>query len=799
MVPETRVWIPDLTLYDNSAASTLPGLKDYVATVKDNGDVKYNFPSVINSMCAIDVRYFPFDYQSCSLEFGSWASPGSGINISALKTSVDMDNYIENIEWSVISTKAIRKEKQYEETYPSIIFTLSLRRKPLFYMMNMIFPCLLITFVAVFGFMLPPDSGEKVNLEVTVLLSLAVFQLIVLDLIPASGDSTPFIGIYFMTSMVLVGMSCLMTVIVLQIHFRGCNGRQISPWIYKRIMIPLAKITFVQLQPDTLLDRQQSLITRKMSIRPNKIYMNGTSSDTFVEHSERHPFLPDMKEIISLVNKITANVDAITQVVCDSDEVITCVELNTSALMDKLFQNYHSDVIPICSQSDTVQTKVGMALRQIIELNEPRQILQINAWIRLRWTDCRLIWNETTYGISQLIVPFSKVWVPDITLYDNANSELEGLKDYRPAIGSDGSMSYNFPSIISSLCKVDVTYFPFDTQICVLKFGSWAYHGLELNVTTLSDTGDLSSFVTNVEWYVTRVPAKRDVITYGCCPEPYPDVTFYVTLERKPLFYILNLLFPCMLISTVACLGFLLPPDSGEKVSLEITVLLSLAVFLLVVSETMPPSSETFPYIGIYFACAMLLVSLSCLMTVTVLNLHFKGSHGKQMPIFIRRIFLEFLGKVVCVKINRERKPQRIHAVGPQNGNAFMYDNKSYESIHETKMNGHDRTRNNTTRHNGVTSRANTLQEISIGDVSESESETSVPVPDVLSLKHSFQSLLEAVNNIEKFMMDKKKQTDYIEEWQLLAQVLDRLFFILFLFVSFVSTISILLKSSLHN
>ena len=96
------------------------------------------------------------------------------------------------------------------------------------------------------------------------------------------------------------------------------------------------------------------------------------------------------------------------------------------------------------------------------------------------------------------------------------------------------------------------------------------------------------------------MPVIRHELFYGCCPEPYPDVTFYIQLQRKPLFYLLNLLFPCTLISTIAILGFLLPPDSGEKVSLEITVLLSLAVFLLVVSETMPPTSETFPFIGKY-------------------------------------------------------------------------------------------------------------------------------------------------------------------------------------------------------
>ena len=121
---------------------------------------------------------------------------------------------------------------------------------------------------------------------------------------------------------------------------------------------------------------------------------------------------------------------------------------------------------------------------------------------------------------------------------------------------------------------------------------------MELDVTNRSAAGDIASFVTNSEFDITRMPLKRNVVIYNCCPEPYPDVTFYIHLKRKPMFYVLNLLFPCILITTVALLGFLLPPDAGEKISLEITVLLSLAVFLLVVSETLPATSETFPYIG---------------------------------------------------------------------------------------------------------------------------------------------------------------------------------------------------------
>lgn len=68
--------------------------------------------------------------------------------------------------------------------------------------------------------------------------------------------------------------------------------------------------------------------------------------------------------------------------------------------------------------------------------------------------------------------------------------------------------------------------------------------------------------------YPSGVPAKRNELYYDCCKEPYPDVTFTVTMRRRTLYYGLNLLIPCVLISGLALLVFLLPADSGEKISL---------------------------------------------------------------------------------------------------------------------------------------------------------------------------------------------------------------------------------------
>ena len=64
------------------------------------------------------------------------------------------------------------------------------------------------------------------------------------------------------------------------------------------------------------------------------------------------------------------------------------------------------------------------------------------------------------------------------------------------------------------------------------------------------------------------VPATRNEVIYECCPEPYLDITFIIKIRRRTLYYFSNLIVPCLLIASMAVLGFTLPPDSGEKLSL---------------------------------------------------------------------------------------------------------------------------------------------------------------------------------------------------------------------------------------
>uniref|UniRef100_A0A1A9ZZ59 Neurotransmitter-gated ion-channel transmembrane domain-containing protein n=1 Tax=Glossina pallidipes TaxID=7398 RepID=A0A1A9ZZ59_GLOPL len=117
--------------------------------------------------------------------------------------------------------------------------------------------------------------------------------------------------------------------------------------------------------------------------------------------------------------------------------------------------------------------------------------------------------------------------------------------------------------------------------------------------SNIVDVGvDLSEFYMSVEWDILEVPAVRNEKFYTCCDEPYLDITFNITMRRKTLFYTVNIIIPCMGISFLTVLTFYLPSDSGEKVTLSISILISLHVFFLLVVEIIPPTSLVVPLLG---------------------------------------------------------------------------------------------------------------------------------------------------------------------------------------------------------
>jgi hypothetical protein len=217
----------------------------------------------------------------------------------------------------------------------------------------------------------------------------------------------------------------------------------------------------------------------------------------------------------------------------------------------------------------------------------------------------------------------------------------------------DGNVTWLSTVIFKSSCQINVKYFPFDEQMCDMVFASWTFDGFFLDININTGEGDTTNYIKNGEWHLVKILAIKHLKMYSCCEEPYPELQYKFIIRRRPLYYVFNLVFPCLLITMVAFLGFYLPPGSNEKVSIGITTLLSLTVFLMLVAESMPPTSEL-PLLGIYYAVTIGIVSFSTAMAVFTLNVNNKGSKGRKVPHIIRVIFFNYLAKLLRTKLKNE-------------------------------------------------------------------------------------------------------------------------------------------------
>ncbi|KAF7648563.1 hypothetical protein LDENG_00154900 [Lucifuga dentata] len=333
-------------------------------------------------------------------------------------------------------------------------------------------------------------------------------------------------------------------------------------------------------------------------------------------------------------------------------------------LFSVIFSNYNQYIRPVENVSDPVIVQFEVSMSQLVKVDEVNQIMETNLWLRHIWNDYKLRWDPKTFGGVEFIrVPSNRIWKPDIVLYNNAVGDFQVDDKTKALLRYNGDVTWIPPAIFKSSCKIDVTYFPFDYQNCTMKFGSWTYDKAKIDLVLIGSTINLKDFWESGEWVIIDAPGYKHDIKYNCCEEIYTDITYSLYIRRLPLFYTINMIIPCLLISFLTVLVFYLPSDCGEKVTLCISVLLSLTVFLLVITETIPSTSLVIPLIGEYLLFTMIFVTLSIVITVFVLNVHYRTPKTHTMPCWVRSVFLGLLPKVMFMT-RPERDPEKIAIAG---------------------------------------------------------------------------------------------------------------------------------------
>uniref|UniRef100_A0A3B5LAD8 Cholinergic receptor, nicotinic, alpha 2b (neuronal) n=1 Tax=Xiphophorus couchianus TaxID=32473 RepID=A0A3B5LAD8_9TELE len=313
-------------------------------------------------------------------------------------------------------------------------------------------------------------------------------------------------------------------------------------------------------------------------------------------------------------------------------------------LFNTLFSSYNKWSRPVPNISDVVIVKFGLSIAQLIDVDEKNQMMTTNVWLKQEWNDYKLRWRPSDYdNVTSIRVPSELIWVPDIVLYNNADGEFAVTHMTKAHLFHTGKVRWVPPAIYKSSCSIDVTFFPFDQQNCKMKFGSWTYDKAKIDLERIENTVDLNNYWESGEWAIINAVGTYNTKKYDCCHEIYPDITYFFIIRRLPLFYTINLIIPCLLISCLTVLVFYLPSDCGEKITLCISVLLSLTVFLLLITEIIPSTSLVIPLIGEYLLFTMIFVTLSIVITVFVLNVHHRSPSTHKMPRWVHSVFLDLI------------------------------------------------------------------------------------------------------------------------------------------------------------
>ncbi|KAM7430993.1 Neuronal acetylcholine receptor subunit alpha-7 [Porites harrisoni] len=329
-------------------------------------------------------------------------------------------------------------------------------------------------------------------------------------------------------------------------------------------------------------------------------------------------------------------------------------------LMNAILKDYNEKARPILKETDVVKVFIDIALPQLMKVDEKEEVITTNVWMRQFWNDPRLSWKKSEFeNISQVIINPKKAWLPDVVLLNSAEEVTDGRGNAaRLVVKYDGNVSWLNPVIFTSSCEIDITFFPLDDQTCDLKFGSWSYNSDFLDVYPRREGADLSSYVENGEWILSDVTSKRSVLEYDCCDGKFPDVTYRLELRRRTLFYMMNFILPCVLIAVLTLLVFLLPPESGERMSFGVTVLLSFTILLLMLMAKLPATSKVIPLIAVYYACTIIEVSAAMGMACLMLRFYHPTNSSAPIPAWIRVCVLNYCARLVRLSTSAGRVRQ---------------------------------------------------------------------------------------------------------------------------------------------
>ncbi|KAK3102502.1 hypothetical protein FSP39_011854 [Pinctada imbricata] len=330
-------------------------------------------------------------------------------------------------------------------------------------------------------------------------------------------------------------------------------------------------------------------------------------------------------------------------------------------MYNDLLANYTSDIRPVDDDNEILNVKTTLYLNSILELDEPRGQLTTALSIHLIWNDIQLSWNPADYEYrGKIEISKRHIWTPELMMISPSKSTEKIGKDNDKVLihsygGSHQFLSMTIIDIFYTICDIDVTYFPFDSQTCSIRFSQYDY-GDRIRYVISEDAMNTDYFSENGVWRVEKTEVYTETRN-----EIYYELVGKIHMKRRSTYYCLNLLGPILILMLLNCLVFLLPAESGERVGFAVTILLAIAVYMTIIADKLPNTSKPVSVLTFILATYMAQSAMICVCTIFGIRLVFRDESKPVSKIWSMFFLIMKCGRFRIANEDDEHEDVKIH------------------------------------------------------------------------------------------------------------------------------------------
>jgi hypothetical protein len=272
-------------------------------------------------------------------------------------------------------------------------------------------------------------------------------------------------------------------------------------------------------------------------------------------------------------------------------------------LWSELFLGYKNDVPPIPLDGGPLPVGVGINFVKIKDIDEVAGTMSMALALRLCWDDARLSFNAFEYFNKTWIHEGDKlpvrpevIWTPDITVLNGIGSFSKLLDVHSsPLVLGDEmfrmktgvNVLWSRPMDVTSNCRMDMSLYPFDEQVCDIVIGSWTSSHREMLLVPQPFFAEYT--IHSSEFKVANITVRKsDVYTRGTL-QRFNEISYTLVLQRYPHYHFVNFILPMLSITLLTVATMWMNPQSiGPRVNSATKLLLCIVSIMFITARGRP-------------------------------------------------------------------------------------------------------------------------------------------------------------------------------------------------------------------